>query len=404
VSEAEELAPARGQGDRWLLMVTLLLMGAGLVMVFSASQALAYVQHRSPYFYFERQALWMVLGSVALVALSRVDYHRLRALAPLGAAICVVLMLLVLIPSIGIRVNGARRWIDLGVLGSLQPSELAKLAFILYIAHWIDKREDRIKSFADGFIPFSLLMGGALLLLFLQRDLGTSVVLAAIFGSAYLAGGGRKRHILLLGAGLAAIFVVDTYIEPYRLARLASFRDPFGDQLNTGFQSTQAILALGSGGLTGVGLGQSVEKFLWLPEAHTDFIFAIIGEETGLVGTSAILLGFVLFAVRGYRAAMLAPDRYGLTIAAAITTWISFQALLNMATVTDTLPITGVPLPLISYGGTSVAATLAAIGVLLNVAGQTTRKPGRLDAAADSGRRDRRSPVPRAGSGASLSG
>jgi cell division protein FtsW len=400
-----ELEEARGQGgDRWLLLVTLLLMGAGLVMVFSASQALAYVQHRSPYYYFERQALWMLLGSIALVVLSRVDYHRLRALAPLGAAICVVLMLLVLVPSIGIRVNGARRWIDLGPLGSLQPSELAKLAFVLYIAHWIDKREERLGSFTDGLVPFTLLMGAALFLLFLERDLGTSVVMAAIFGSAFLAGGGRKRHLLLLVAGLAAVFWIDTIMEPYRLARLATFRDPFGDQLNAGFQSTQAILALGSGGLTGVGLGQSVEKFLWLPEAHTDFIFAIIGEETGLVGTTVILAGFVLFAIRGYRAAMLAPDRYGVIVATSITTWIAFQALVNMATVTNTLPITGVPLPLISYGGTSVAATLAAVGVLLNVAGQARRKRGRMDAAADSGRGDRRSSVPGAGRRASFPG
>jgi cell division protein FtsW len=345
------------------------------------------------------------MGVVALIFVSRFDYHRLRPLAlPLAGAV-MVLMLLVMVPGVGVMANGARRWVDLGPLGSFQPSEVAKLAFAIFICCWIEKRRQRLLSFGDGFVPFAILLLAALGLLGLQKDLGTALVMAAIFASAYFAGGGRKRYLLLLLAGLGLVFIGMTLAEPYRAGRLATWRNPFADPLGAGFQSSQAILALGNGGLTGVGLGHSVEKFLWLPEAHTDFIFAIVGEETGLIGTTIVLVAFIAFAARGYRAAVQAPDRLGLMLAAAITTWIAFQALINMATVTDTLPITGVPLPFFSYGGTSVATTLAAVGVLINIAGQSRRpsKDRRLDAAADRGRGDRWAPVPGPGGGASVS-
>jgi cell division protein FtsW len=192
---------------------------------------------------------------------------------------------------------------------------------------------------------------------------------------------------------LAAGFVLLTIATPYRAARLSSFTDPFRDPLNTGFQSSQGLIALGAGGLHGVGIGHSVQKFLWLPAAHTDFIFAIIGEETGLIGTTAVLAAYVLLSARGYRAALRAPDRFGLMVAVGITTWISVQALINMGTVTDTIPATGVPLPFISYGGTSVVILLAAVGVLLNVAGQgRPQSLRRIDATLDLGRGDRRPP------------
>src|SRR5205814_1921943 len=311
---ALELRERRREGDPWLLLLTLILVGSGLVMVLSASQALAYLQHLSPFYYLERQAL--------------------------GA----------------------------------------------------------------GLLPFAILLLAALGLLALQKDLGTALVMAAIFASAYFAGGGRKRYLLLLFAGLAVLFLVMTLAEPYRAGRLAVWRNPFADPLGAGFQSSQAIPALGNGGLTGAGLRHSVENVLWLPEAHTDFIFAIVGEETGLIGTTLVLAAFVVFAVRGYRVAGRAGDRLGLMLAASITTWIAFQALVNMATVTDTLPIQGLPLPFFSYGGTSEAATVAAVGVLLNVAGQSRyeSEDRRLHASTDRGRGDRWPPVPSPGRGASL--
>jgi cell division protein FtsW len=398
-------AEARVEGDRWLLLVTVLLVAAGLVFVLSASQALAYIQHLTPLYYFERQVVFVALGAAAMLVLARIDYRRLKPLILPGTVLVVIL--LVLVPLAGVQVNGARRWFALGPV-VIQPSEIAKLAFALFISAWVVKRGDRLRDLKEGFWPFTVLLAGALGLILLEKDLGTSLVIAAVLVSAFIAGGGRKRHLALLVGGLVLAGWLTVVLEPYRFARLAVFVNPFQDQLNAGFQATQALYALGSGGLWGVGLGHSVQKFLWLPEAHTDFIFAIVGEETGLVGTTLILLGFVAFAIRGYRAAMRAPDRFGLALATAITTWVTFQALVNMATVTDTLPITGVPLPLISYGGSSVAMTLAAIGVLLNIASHGTRRGARgtetesLDEAADLGRGHGRAFDARAGRGPGL--
>ena len=358
----------RKQPDRLLLFTTVALFSAGLVMVTSASVAFAYTQHESAFYYAERQAAWMLIGFVALFVLGRMDYRRLRPLAPAGAIAVVLLMLLVLIPHLGVQVNGARRWFDAGPLGTFQPSELGKLAFAVFIAHWIDRNSQKMGDFQHVFVPFAAMLAGVLVLLMLERDLGTAIVMVAVFVSAYWAGGGRLRHLILLGAALALGFVAVTLLEPYRMGRLTAFKNPWADPLGAGFQATQSLYGLASGGFFGVGIGHSIEKYGWLPEAHTDFIFAIIGEETGLVGTTLVMIGFLVFGVRGYRATLRAPDRFGMALAASITTWVTFEALLNMATVTNTLPITGVPLPFFSYGGTALATTLAAVGVLLSIA------------------------------------
>ncbi|TAN32119.1 putative lipid II flippase FtsW [bacterium] len=395
------------QPDRLLLFTTVLLCGAGLVMVTSASVAFAYTQHQSAFYYAERQAAWMLIGFVALFVLSRIDYRRLRPLAPAGAVAAALLMLLVLVPHLGVTVNGARRWFDAGPLGTFQPSELGKLAFAVFVAHWIDRNAARIGDFQKAFVPFAAMLAGVLVLLMLEKDLGTAIVTVAIFLSVYWAGGGRFRHVVLLVGALGLGFMALTLLEPYRFARLAAYKNPFADPLGAGFQSTQALYGLGSGGFFGVGIGHSVEKYGWLPEAHTDFIFAIVGEETGLVGTTLVMLGFLFFGIRGYRAALRAPDRFGLGLAAAITTWIAFEALLNMATVTNTLPITGVPLPFFSYGGTALATSLAAVGVLLSIArlgsGSALADKGKSDETFDRWRRDRRAPLSGARGRASVS-
>jgi cell division protein FtsW len=219
--------------------------------------------------------------------------------------------------------------------------------------------------------------------------------MVGIFVSAYWAGGGRVRHVVLLVAVLLLAFVALTIVEPYRFARLVSWQNPLADPLGAGFQSTQSLYGLASGGVFGVGIGHSVEKYGWLPEAHTDFIFAIIGEETGLIGTTLVMLGFLFFGWRGYRAAMRAQDTFGVALATGLTTWIVFEALLNMATVTNTIPITGVPLPFFSYGGTALASTLAAVGVLLSIARRGGTPPNSRSryAAPDRGRGDRWSPL-----------
>ncbi len=277
-SPAATAGAAHEDNDLPLIGLTLLLAGGGLGFVLSASQALAYVEHRWLLYYFTRQLVGVGMGLVAMFVLARVDYHRLRPYAPAAALVSLVLMVAVLVPHLGVQVNGARRWFNLGPLGSFQPSELAKLTFILYLAHWVEKRGDRIQSLLDGLLPFGVMLLVVLGVLMLEKDLGTALVTTAIFASIHFAGGGRKRHLLLLLAVLCVVFAGLTLATPYRAARLSAFANPFADPLNTGFQSSQGLIALGAGGLKGVGLGHSVQKFLWLPAAHTDFIFAIIGE------------------------------------------------------------------------------------------------------------------------------
>jgi cell division protein FtsW len=401
------VAVKRRRPDRLLLLTTVLLCGGGLVMVTSASAAFAYTQHQSAFYYAERQAIWILIGFVALFLLSRIDYRRLRPLAPAGAVGVILLMILVLVPHLGVTVNGARRWFDAGPLGTFQPSELGKLAFAVFAAHWVDRNAAYMGDFNRALVPYAAMLAGVLVLLMLEKDLGTSIVVVGIFLSAYWAGGGRFRHMVLLVAGLALAFLAATLLEPYRFSRLTTFKNPFADPLGAGFQSTQALYSLASGWFFGVGIGHSVEKFGWLPEAHTDFIFAIVGEETGLLGTTLVMIGFLFFAIRGYLAAVRAPDRFGVCLATGITTWIAFEALMNMATVTNTLPITGVPLPFFSYGGTAIATTLAAVGVLLSIArygsGSGLGDKRRKDEAFDSWRRDRRAPVSGARSRAGVS-
>jgi cell division protein FtsW len=367
-------------------------------MVLSASSVEGLLLYGSAYYYFGRQVVFAIAGLAALLVLRRVDYRQLRRWAPAAAVGSVVLMLLVLVPHVGVdpgRAHGASRWLDLGPLGTFQPAELGKLALAVYVAHWVDRRQGRLHSLTDGFLPFAIMLGGALGILMLQRDLGTAVVLGAILVSIYFAGGGRKRHVALLLLGLAVGFALFVLLESYRQHRLTTFLDPFRDPLGDTYQPVQALIGLGSGGPFGIGLGHSVLKYGWLPEAHTDFIFAVIGEETGLLGTTVILAAFVALTVRGYRAALRAPDRFGVMLATGITTWIGFQAFVNMATVTSTLPATGVPLPFVSYGGSALAITLAAMGVLLNVAAQPQDEPDarRTDATADLGWRNWRTPV-----------
>ena len=387
----------RPQPDRLLLFTTVALCAGGLVMVTSASVAFAYNQHESTFYYAERQAAWLAIGFVALLVLGRMDYRRLRPLAPAGAVAATLLMLLVLVPHLGVTVNGARRWFDAGPLGSFQPSELGKLAFAVFVAHWLDRNAHRMGEFNQVFVPFVAMLAVALVLLLLEPDLGTAIVSTGIFISAYWAGGGRLRHLVLIGAALGLAFVAVTVFEPYRVSRLIAFKNPWADPLGAGFQATQSLYGLASGGWFGVGIGHSIEKYGWLPAAHTDFIFAIVGEETGLVGTTLVMLGFVVFGIRGYRASLRAPDRFGMALAASITTWITFEALLNMATVTNTLPITGVPLPFFSYGGTALATTLAGVGILLSIArngsGPALGNNRSSDETFDRWRRDRRAPV-----------
>ncbi len=381
------------RGDRALLLAVGALTTFGLVMVFSASEVQGWLWFHNPAYYFEHQLMWLALGVILLLAGANLDYHRLRPLAwPLGV-VTVVLMVLVLLPHFGIEVNGARRWLRLGPL-QMQPAELAKIATIVFMALWLERHRDRLSSLENGVVPFLALLGFTILLVILERDLGTTLILAGILLAQFLVAGGRKRHVLLLALIMALCVYLFIRMEPYRLHRILAFVDPWSDPLNTGFQAIQSVVALGSGGIAGLGLGHSIQKYQWLPFAHTDFIFAIVGEETGLLGTSAVLALFGLFAYRGYRVALKAPDAFGSLLACGVTTWIALQALINIAAVTVTLPTTGIPLPFISYGGSSLAITLLAVGILINVSTQSEKVGWIRHASIDLGRRNGRTLVP----------
>ena len=382
--------------DKTLLGSVVALCLLGLVMVFSSSEALGVVQYGNASYFFQHQIVWLAVGGVGGLFALGFDYHRLRSMAPLMMVGIVILLLLVLVPHIGVSRNGARRWFGFGGF-TVQPAEIAKVVLVCYLARWLEKSGARVRSAREGLLPFMLMLGLVVGLVLLEKGLGTSMVLAIIAMSMFMVAGARWHH--LGGAiGVAALAIVALIkLEPYRYHRMAAFLNPWNDSLNTGFQSVQSLLALGTGGLTGIGLGNSIQKYQWLPEAHTDFIFAIIGEELGLIGTLLVLCLFCTLAYRGYRAALRAPDTFGLLLATGVTTWITFQAFVNMAAVTTVLPTTGIPLPFVSFGGSSLSVTLTAVGLLLNISAQGVKPAVARRAGIDIGRRHRGAHIPRAG-------
>jgi cell division protein FtsW len=379
-----------GGADGWLLTDIAALCAFGMVMVYSASEALGYRWYDNPNYFFQRQLIGMGIGLVMLVVLARTDYHRLLRLTPVLALGMLALLVLVLVPHLGTERDGARRWFALGPL-SVQPSAVAILASVLFFSRWLVDRAPAIRT-VRGVRDYALLAGVTLTLVLLERDLGSSIILAGTALVLLALGGVRKRHLLvLLGITLAGGYLLVTLVS-YRSNRLSNFTHPCDDPLNTGFQACQALYALGSGGLGGVGLGNSVQKFQWLPEAHTDFIFAIIGEELGLVGTVSVVLAFTLLVWRGVRASLRAPDAYGALLAGGITAWIGIEAFVNIGAVTGVIPTTGIPLPFISYGGTSLMMTLAGVGILCNISAQGRRQGVTVRAHVDRRRRDGWSP------------
>jgi cell division protein FtsW len=351
-----------------LLSTILVLNLVGLVMVLSSSSVEGLANYGSSWLFFKRQVAWTLVGLVVLAVSSRVDYRQLRRYA--GLLLVVGGGLLVLVPGLGIAVNGSTRWLGAGSL-RFQPSELAKLALLVFCADVLSRRAGGLSDWRQVLRPVALVFGFFGGLVMLQPDMGTTIVMAMLTGTILFVGGLRLRHLLLVGAaGLAAGSLL-ALAAPYRRARLLSFLDPFGDPRAGGYQVAQSLIALGSGGWTGVGLGAGRAKWLFLPNAHTDFIFAVIGEELGLLGCTLVLFLFGALAVLGVRVALRAPDRFGTLVAAGITGWIVGQALVNIGAVTGLLPVTGVPLPFVSFGGSALVFTMAAAGVLLNVARQS---------------------------------
>jgi len=347
-----------------LVLVTLALVAFGLVMVYSASSARALLGSDDPAYYLKRQALYAVAGLVALVLLSRTDYRRLRHTA--GPLLLASFVLLVAVLAIGTAVNGARRWIPLGTL-TFQPSELAKLGLALWTAGLLARRPAP-QTLSELVRPVGLVVGAACALILVEPDLGSALAIAIMVAAILLVAGTPVRT-LAAGSGIAGMLVLCAiWLEPYRRARIFSFIDPWHDPQGAGFQSVQAMIALGSGGIFGVGLGESVQKIYYLPEASTDMIFAIVGEELGLVGVLAVIGAFALFAYAGLNIALRCRDPFGKRLAAGLTALVCGQAAVNVSAVMGLAPLTGVPLPFVSYGGSSLVVGLASVGILLNIA------------------------------------
>ena len=359
--------------DWWLLAILLTLVMFGLVMVYSSSFGLAIAEGGTTYQYLLRQSIYAGIGLLGMVVAMRIDYHVLRRWAFPAIAFSVLLLAaLILVPGLGTEVYGAKRWIYVGPI-SIQPSEIAKLALVIYLASWLSGKGTRIRSFSYGMVQFAVVMGLLIGLVMLEPDLGTSVLLATVgLAMFFVAGANLFQFASSLFVG-ATLFLTLALSAPYRRERLLVFLDPESDLRNLGWQLFQARLALGSGGLFGLGLGASRQKFTWLPAPHNDAIFAIVGEELGLAGCFFLLMLYCALGLRGYRIARQAPDAFGALIAVGITTWLIFQAMFNIGGVVTAIPFTGIPMPFISYGGSSLIAAMVGVGILLNISRQTVQ-------------------------------
>lgn len=358
--------------DTGLLVTVLILLGLGLVMIYSASSVEAMAMFHRPYYYLERQMIWAGLGVTGLIVAARIDYWRWTRLAwPLGA-VTLFLLIAVLVPHVGININGARRWLGFGPL-SFQPSELSKFTVVLLFAATLTRRQWPVERFYPTVVAHLIALGVVFALILKEPDLGTALALGmTVFVMLWVAGA-RTAHLLGLALMAIPLVLVVIITEPYRLQRLLAFLHPWKNPLGSGYHIIQSLYALGSGGLFGSGIGRSALKFFYLPEQHTDFIFAILGEEIGLVGTTAVIVLFFIFAWRGLRISLLAPDRFGVVLGVGLTTMVVAQAFMNIGVVTASIPITGIPLPFLSYGGSSLVFALTAIGILLNLSRQGAR-------------------------------
>lgn len=359
--------------DFILLVTTLLLLAIGIVMVYSASEYVSRNTTRTAanpegynYYVVRRQLVWVAIGVVVMFIASKFNYWQTARLAKFGYLTTIIMLIMVKIPGIGVTRYGATRW--LGVAPFIfQPSEIAKITLSLFLARWLATRGSKMKNFIQGILPPLIFTGIICGLIMLQPDLGTTILVFSIAIVLIFAAGAAWKHIIGLGiVSIAGVFAL-IFMEGYRVQRLLSFRNPWADPLDTGHQLIQSFYALGPGGLFGRGLAQSIQKRFYLPFPHTDFIFAVIGEEIGFIGTAVTTLLFAVFIWRGLRIALNTPDTYGALLATAMTTMVGMQAIINIAVVTGSIPTTGVPLPLISAGGSSLIFTLGAVGVLLNI-------------------------------------
>ncbi|MDP8262551.1 MAG: putative lipid II flippase FtsW [Candidatus Ancaeobacter aquaticus] len=362
------------QRERILIfIIVMVLLSISIIMIYSTSAIYADSKFGASNFFLKRQILWVIIGVIGFFVCSQIDYHFLRKFSKILLIVSIALLLAVFIPYLGRTAGGAQRWVSLGFF-SFQPSEIAKFAVILYLADFLDRKRGEVRSFFKGFLPLCFVLGTVLLLIIIQPDLGTVIAITLVALIMFFIGGIRIAHIVtLLLASIPALYLL-IFRVAYRRRRILTFLDPWKDPQGAGFQIIQSFIALGSGGIFGVGLGHSMQKLFYLPEAHTDFIFSILGEELGLIGTLSVVILFVLLTIIGAKIAYYAPDIFGILLASGIVSMIALQSIINISVVTGSVPTKGLPLPFISFGGTNLVLMLCATGILLSIAKQSQRR------------------------------
>jgi cell division protein FtsW len=392
----------RHEPDYLLLLSIVALASIGILMVYSSTGVTRLLDSNDPFAVVGPQAMWAVLGAAVMIVVMRLDYRYLRLVSVPAFLFALALLVIVLLPQIGplrpIEVGGSARWLQIGPLPAMHPAEFAKLALVVYLAHWLTRKGNRAGSLLHGLLPFLMISGPVLLLVLLEPDLGTMGVLTlSAFTMFFVAGGSLWQLAALVPIGVGAVTYVVTH-SAYQMDRVKAFLDPWADPQGIGFHTVQGLLAIGMGGPLGIGLGESSRPgALHLPAAQNDFVFAVVAQELGFIGGLAVIGLYLLFAYRGIRIALGAPDTFGALLATGITAWLTLQAFINIGVVVVLLPITGITLPFVSAGGSSLLVSFAAVGILLSISRETLPRGTWNDADSDSRRWNRRPRLPGAG-------
>ncbi|HDQ04526.1 MAG TPA: putative lipid II flippase FtsW [Deltaproteobacteria bacterium] len=356
--------------DIILLFVTLVLITIGTTMIYSSSSIIALEKFSDSRYFIKKQIVFVFMGMLLMVLMTKIPYEHLKKLAYPGILLAIILLVLVLVPGFGIKSGGAMRWLNVGGV-SFQVTEMVKIAMVLFLSCLFARKTYQLKNFNRGILLPLIVTVAIVILILLEPDFGAAVIIATIFLFMLCVAGARIRHLLFLSFLFVPAAVMLIFLKGYRLTRLTTFLDPWKDPSNTGWQIVQSLISFGSGGTFGVGIGEGMQKLFYLPEPHTDFILAIIAEESGFLGVSIVIAMFAVFALRGFMIAMKAPDFFGTLLAAGLTLVIALQAIVNIAGVMGLIPLKGLVLPFLSYGGTAFMMSMASVGILLNISSQT---------------------------------
>lgn len=357
--------------DITLLLVTLLLVVVGTAMIYSSSSIIALEKFKDGQYFLKKQLAFVFLGIISMIVMTKIPYNDLKKLAYPGILLSVVLLAMLFIPSVGMKRGGATRWLNLGGF-SFQVTEMVKITMVIFLAHLLTRKAYQITNFTRGILIPLGVTAVVILLIILEPDFGTSAIIATILLMMLCIAGAQMKHLLCLVGAFIPIGVALILYKGYRLNRLTAFLDPWKDADNTGFQIIQSLISFGSGGAFGVGIGDGMQKLFYLPEPHTDFILSIIAEESGFIGVAIVIAMFALFALRGFMIALKAPDLFGTLLAAGLTMVIALEAFINIAGVMGLIPLKGLVLPFLSYGGTAFIMSMTAVGILLNISTQTS--------------------------------